>query len=144
MTIHLLRMAVGIESIANLKQIQSDRLIQSRVSNEKKLYTITRNFPKKVEDLLDGGSIYWVIKKYIRVRQSILGIERRKNKDGKPYCAIQIDPILNQVIARRQKAFQGWRYLKAEDKPIDLQISGEKVINMPVEMVDELRELGLI
>ena len=144
MTIHLLRMAVGVENIANLQQIQSDRLSQSSTQNEKGLYTYTRNIPKKVNDLIDGGSIYWVIKRYIRVRQNILGIERRENDEGRAFCAIKIDPVLKQVVARRQKAFQGWRYLKPEDKPVDLQISNHKAKNMPSEMIDELRDLGLI
>ena len=117
MTIHLLRMAARIESVANLKQIQAERLVQSRTENKSELYTYTRNIPKRIDELIDGGSIYWVIKKYIKVRQRILGIERRANDEGKAYCAIQIDPELKQVVARRQKAFQGWRYLRPEDIP---------------------------
>ena len=114
MTIHLLRMAARVESVAKLKQLQAERLVQSAAENKSELYTYTRNIPKRMDELIDDGSIYWVIKKYIKVRQRILGIERHTNEEGRAYCAIQIDPELKQVVARRQKAFQGWRYLKPE------------------------------
>ena len=144
MTIHLLRMAVRVESVAKLKQLQAERLVQSAAENKSELYTYTRNIPKRMDELIDDGSIYWVIKKYIKVRQRILGIERHTNEEGRAYCAIQIDPELKQVIARRQKAFQGWRYLKPEDIPVDLHPSQSKVANLPSALADELRELGLI
>lgn len=144
MTVHLLRMAVGVESLAHLKQIQSERLRQTEGRNENGLYTFTRNFPKQVDDLIDGGSVYWVVKRFIRVRQEILGIEKRENDEGKSFCAIRIDPVLKRVVARRQKAFQGWRYLRPKDIPEDLQSSTFAANEMPSEMADELRELGLI
>ena len=112
-------MAVRVESVAKLKQLQAERLVQSAAENKSELYTYTRNIPKRMDELIDDGSIYWVIKKYIKVRQRILGIERHTNEEGRAYCAIQIDPELKQVKARRQKAFQGWRYLKPEDIPVD-------------------------
>ena len=144
MTIHLLRMAARVESVAKLKQLQAERLVQSGAENKSELYTYTRNIPKRIDELIDDGSIYWVIKKYIKVRQRILGIERHTNEEGRTYCAIQIDPELKQVVARRQKAFQGWRYLKPEDIPVDLHPSQSKVANLPSALADELRELGLI
>ena len=144
MTIHLLRMAARVESVAKLKQLQAERLVQSASENKSELYTYTRNIPKRMDELIDDGSIYWVIKKYIKVRQRILGIERHTNEEGRTYCAIQIDPELKQVVARRQKAFQGWRYLKLEDIPIDLHPPHSKVTNLPSSLTDELRELGLI
>ena len=144
MTIHLLRMAARVESVAKLKQLQAERLVQSATENKSELFTYTRNIPKRIDELIDDGSIYWVIKKYIKVRQRILGIERHINEEGRAYCAIQIDPELKQVVARRQKAFQGWRYLKPEDIPVDLHPSQSKVANLPSALADELRELGLI
>ena len=144
MTIHLLRMAARVESVAKLKKLQAERLVQSATENKSELYTYTRNIPKRMDELIDDGSIYWVIKKYIKVRQRILGIERHTNEEGRAYCAIQIDPELKQVVARRQKAFQGWRYLKPEDIPIDLHSPHSKVTNLPSSLADELRELGLI
>ena len=137
-------MAVGIESVTHLKKKQSERLKQTGAGSGNGLYTFTRNVPKQAESLIDGGSIYWIIKKFIRVRQEILSIERHQNDKGKTICAIKIDPALKRVVARRQKAFQGWRYLKEKDAPEDLQSSKYTISEMPSEMVDELRELGLI
>ena len=137
-------MAVRVESVAKLKQLQTERLVQSTTENTSELYTYTRNIPKRIDELIDGGAIYWVIKKYIKVRQRILGIERHTNDEGKAYCAIQIDPELKQVVPRRQKAFQGWRYLRPEDIPTDLDTSQSKVANLPSALANELRELGLI
>ena len=144
MTIHLLRMAVRVENIAHLKQIQNERLQKRVTKGEARLYTFSRNIPKRVDDLIDGGSIYWIIKKYIRVRQRILGFERHTNEEGRRYCAIQIDPELVQVVPRRHKAFQGWRYQKPEDAPLDVGPSQIQVTDIPAEMANELRELGLI
>ena len=144
MTIHLLRVAVRVHSIADLRRKQDERLQERLKQGETRLYTFTRNLPKRVDDLIDGGCIYWIIKKYIRVRQRILGVERHVNGEGRAYCAIQIDPEPMQVVARRQKAFQGWRYLKPEDIPLDLDISETQVTDMPEEMANDLRELGLI
>ena len=55
-----------------------------------------------------------------------------------------MDPDPIQVVARRQKAFQGWRYLKPEDAPLDLNIAEKQVTEIPVDLENELRELGLI
>jgi len=142
--LHLLRMAVKVESISHLRQIQTERLRQEKENGGKHLYTFTRNFPKRADELVDGGSLYWVIKRYIRVRQPILGLERRKNDEGREFCAIQLDPEPIQVVSRRQKAFQGWRYFKPEDVPSDLDVNDVQFDDMPSDMADELRELGLI
>lgn len=144
MTVHLLRMAVRVESISHLRQIQSERMKTIAQQGGSGLYTYTRNMPKRGDELLDGGSIYWVIKRYISVRQPILGIERQVNDEGRPYCALQLDPEPVQLVPRRQKAFQGWRYLRIEDSPADLDAQSSQQVDMPPEMLEELRDLGLM
>jgi hypothetical protein len=108
------------------------------------LFTHTRNVPKRGAELLDGGSIYWVVKRYIRVRQNILGIESATNAKGRRYCAIELDPELILIEPRRHKAFRGWRYFRTEDVPVDLEKSLAETENLPPELADELRDLGLI
>ncbi len=144
MALHLLRMAVKIESIAHLKQVQAERIRNEQRNGEGFLFTFTRNVPKRAEELLDGGSLFWVIKRYIRVRQTILGLERLQNDEGREFCAIRLDPEPIQVVSRRQKAFQGWRYFKPEDVPADLDVTDPQIDGLPSEMADELRELGLL
>jgi len=143
MAVHLLRMAVRIESIAHLSEIQAERMASIK---GKRLFTYTRNVPRRTAELIDGGSIYWVVKRLIRVRQKIVGIEQGTNEEGRKFCAIELDPGHILLEPRRQKAFQGWRYLKPEEAPIDLPPGSTVEIDadMPPEMQAELRELGLI
>jgi hypothetical protein len=151
MTVHLLRMAVRVESVGHLRTIQAERMKESAQTGKnkgrkkKRLYTRTRNVPKRTAELLDGGSIYWVVKRYVRVRQKILGIESATNSEGRRYCAIELDPELVLVDPRRHKAFQGWRYFRLEDVPADISAqSAADADNLPPELADELRDLGLI
>ena len=143
MTVHLLRMAVRIESIAHLSEIQAERMASTK---GKRLFTYSRNVPRQTDKLIDGGSIYWVVKHLIRVRQKIIGIEQGTNDEGRKFCAIELKPHHTLLEPRRQKAFQGWRYLKPEDAPIDLPAGAVSAVaaDMPPEMKAELRELGLI
>ena len=71
MSLHILKLSVGVEDVDHLAQIQKERLKREGV-----LAHITRNTPRKAEEILEGGSIYWVIKRFIRVRQRLVGIER--------------------------------------------------------------------
>ncbi|NQV56396.1 MAG: DUF1489 domain-containing protein [Rhodospirillales bacterium] len=144
MTVHLLRMAARVESVGQLRSIQNERMEKPGRGRKKKLFTFTRNIPKRTAELLDGGSIYWVVKRYIRVRQEILAIERDTNDEGRPFCKIELNPGLVLLEPRRQKAFQGWRYFRTEDAPVDL--AGNVPLNddLPADLADELRELGLI
>ena len=143
MTVNLLRMAVRIESISHLKEIQTER---RALTDGKRLHSFTRNMPKRTDELIDGGSIYWVVKRLIRVRQKIIGIEKMTNAEGRNFCAIELDPSHILLDPRPQKPFQGWRYLKPEESPPDAPDGG--VVNfdsdMPSEMMIELKELGLL
>jgi len=100
--------------------------------------------PRRAVELLDGGSIYWVIKGLIQARQSLLGIERVTDSEGKPSTLLILDPTLVRTAARPQRIFQGWRYLSGADAPADLAEGDEGLENMPPEMLAELRSLGLI
>jgi hypothetical protein len=142
MTLHILKLSVGVEDVDHLAQIQKIRL-----KSEGILAHITRNTPRKAIEILDGGSIYWVIKRFIRVRQRLVGIERGVNSEGKPSCALILDPNLVATELREFRAFQGWRYFKNKETPADLtQQTGETEIHkrLPDDMAVELKSLGLI
>jgi hypothetical protein len=143
MIINLLRMAVRIESVSQLKNIQLERIANTEGGH---LHTYTRNMPKRIDELIDGGSIYWVVKRLIRVRQKIIGIEKITNDEGRKFCAIELDPSHTLLDPRPQKPFQGWRYLKPEESPPDAPSGGAVDFDsdMPPEMMMELRELGLL
>ena len=146
MTVHLIRCAARVDSIEALRerQIQRNRTFQRRAANKGVFRTYTRNVPKRVDELVDGGSIYWVIKRFVRVRQRILGFDRETDDEGRSYCMIRIEPELIMIEPRSYKPFQGWRYLKVEDAPADLKGSAVDAAHLPPEMAEELRELGLI
>lgn len=134
-----------MESIGQLKSVQAARLaMQSGEKGPRVLRTFTRNVPRRMTELLDGGSIYWVMKRFVRARQTVIGCELLTNSEGRTYAALALDPEITRTELRPQKAFQGWRYLRPEDAPRDLAAAAEAADDMPPEMVAELRQLGLL
>ena len=113
---NLLKLAVGIKSFNELKLKQSIRFKQHN-----KIIHITRLFPKKFELIKNRGSMYWIINGYISVRQKIINLEKVKHEDGKNYCHIILDQRLVETRQIRYRAFQGWRYLRPENTPEDIQ-----------------------
>jgi hypothetical protein len=103
----------------------------------------TRNWPRRADELLDGGCIYWIIKGQMMVRQPIADMIEVKREDGRPACGIVLDPKLIPVWPRRVRIFQGWRYLEVADAPEDLPQTLDSE-PMPTELASELRELGLL
>ena len=144
MTLHIKRLAAGTESVEELASIQAGRLTDARTQGIDKLYTYTRMVPRRAKELTRGGSLYWIIKGSFRVRQSILAIEEDTDADGHRYCRIQLDPEHVPVEMRGHRAFQGWRYMKPEDAPLDRSAMAEGEDELPEEMASELRELGLL
>ncbi|MCW9040934.1 MAG: DUF1489 domain-containing protein, partial [Rhodospirillales bacterium] len=108
MTVHIKRLAVGIETPDHLAQVQAARLAASKEKGENRLFTYTRMAPKRVDELVDGGSLYWIVKGHMRVRQRILGVETDVDEEGRGYCKLQIDPTLVPLKSRPHKPFQGW------------------------------------
>ncbi len=141
MTIHLQKLSVGTESIQTLSAWQ-DHVVERRKAQGLSPHHIhvTRMFPKQREALLDGGSIYWVIKGSIICRNRIVDLEET-TKHGKRACGIIMDPNLIPVIPVPRRAFQGWRYLQAGDEPADLT-GAESGADLPAAIRAKLIELG--
>lgn len=145
MTVHLIKLAVGIDSLSHLSERQTQRLADAAAAGETTaLRHLTRSTPRRSDEVLDGGSIYWVIKGAVRARQRIVDIDTAINYKGLPRCALIFDPELVPVRARPCRAFQGWRYLESADVPEDAIGGPDQSDDMPVEMVEELRALGLL
>ncbi|WNJ98244.1 DUF1489 domain-containing protein [Thalassospiraceae bacterium LMO-JJ14] len=145
MSVNLIKLCVGIENLAHLKEVQQRRLELKRKSGEAaELMHVTRSFPRRAAEVLDGGSLYWVIKGVIRVRQRIIDLRETVNKDGNAACAIVYDADHIQTVPRPFRAFQGWRYLDPGDAPRDLDDVGAGADELPEDMADELRNLGLL
>ena len=137
MTVHLVKMAVGVESIDDLREIQAERLRRAREAGaEGRLQHLTRNAPRRAEEVLDGGSIYWIIKGYIRARQRITGFGEGVGRSGRPRCAIILDPavVRTELVPHKNVA--------APDDLSDAAAAAET--SLPEEMAAELRALGLL
>ena len=139
MTVHLIKLAAGIDKIAALAERQKN--IQTRHG---RLVHITRNHPKRVAELLDSGSLYWVIKRQIRARQSITDIESVTDKTGTRHCHIILHPKLVLTRPQARRPFQGWRYLPSADAPEDLPPPIKGSDELPPDMRAELAALGLL
>ena len=140
MTVHLVKLCVGVTEPEELSAWQKRRWNESKKAGRKpEIRHVTRNTPKRAEEILDGGSIYWVMKGVIRVRQRITGIEAIV-WDGGPHCKLVLDRKLVRVAPRPMRAFQGWRYLEPKDAPPDLSI--EAFGDVPTELARQLREAG--
>ncbi len=146
MTVHLIKLAVGIEDFSHLARVQKERMdAAARAGKSAGLRHITRHRPKRAEDILAGGSLYWVIGGAIMARQRILGFEDGAKQDGTPACAIRLDPVLVPTRPRAWRPFQGWRYLDPAKAPPDSDISKMVgVERLPAELRRELMALGLI
>ncbi len=143
MTIHLIKLCVGVDSVSHLERLQARRLKEARKQGTPEvLRHVTRNTPRRDSALLDGGSLYWVIRGFVRARQPLRALQPTMNARGQPACALILDPALIRVAARPWRAFQGWRYLEANDAPSDAVADSEGGI--PEDMAEELRRLGLI
>ena len=143
MAIHLQKLSVGSESIATLQDWQK-MVVRRRAKKGLSPHHqhVTRMFPKQKEALLDGGSIYWVIKGLIQCRNVIVDLEETQTKDGRKACAIVMDPNLIAVVPTPKRPFQGWRYLKIDDAPADLGlINGAG--DLPPELRAKLVNLGV-
>lgn len=145
MTVHLIKLAVGIESLTHLSQRQNQRIADAATAGDAvQLRHLTRSTPRRADEVLDGGSIYWVIKGAVRARQRIIDIDSAINHQGLPRCALIFERELVPVRARPMRAFQGWRYLEAPDAPPDAIGGIDDTDDMPSEMAEELRALGLL
>lgn len=143
MTLHLIKLSVGPDSLADLAAWQQQRLKElARLKFTPELMHVTRQTPKRGEELLDGGSIYWVIKGFVCARQKLVEL-RPLEVDGVPHCGLVLAPELVAVRARPYRAFQGWRYLEAKDAPEDMA-QGAVDAAMPEKMRRELMALGLL
>lgn len=138
MPLNILKLCVGVSEIEELESWVRD----CRAGRDTLDHT-TRMFPKRWEEILPGGSLYWVIRGMILCRQPIAAFEAVTGADDIGRCRIVFKPQIILVRPTPKRAFQGWRYLTAADSPPDLAKAG-KSAGMPENMRRELAELGLL
>jgi hypothetical protein len=140
--LHLLKMAVGIADLDEMRRVRARRIAQYGGS-----WVYTRNQPRRAAAVLAGGSLYWVIRGRIQVRQRITGFKSARDEKGRAFCLIAVAPLLVPTEWRPWRPFQGWRYLAPADAPPDAPQGaaappGEAA--MPERLLAELRALGLL
>jgi len=136
--LHLAKLAVGIRDIDHLAEVQARRR-----EHDPPLRHQTRNFPRRAPEVMDGGSLYWVIGGVLLARQRVLEVVPDVWDDGAKCCGLVLAPEIVRVAARGIRAFQGWRYLEPKDAPPDLAARGDGG-EMPEEMRRALAELALL
>jgi hypothetical protein len=145
MALHLVKLCVGVESVEDLQAFVDARMDALRAAGEKpERYHITRMIPRRRDELLDGGSLYWVIKGSVQCRSKLLDIRPFTDEEGISRCKLVLDPRTILTHWQPRRAFQGWRYLKGNEAPADLSSNDEGLTALPPELRIELAELGLI
>ena len=145
MPLHLIKLCVGCDSVADLEDWIAQKLKEKKKRGQKAEHIhTTRMMPKRADELTDGGSLYWVVRGQIMCRERILDIRQTTGKDGIKRCQVVLDGKVVLVEPRPRSAFQGWRYLEAKEAPRDLARAAPGAAKMPEQMRRELRELGLL
>src|SRR6201985_127811 len=146
MPLHLSKRAVGCDSVMELKGWVAERMKTAKKKGLPQRHVhVTRMTPKRVDDILAGGSLYWVIKGEVAAREKITAIEPFRDKDGIGRCRLVMQPKVIAVSPRPMRAFQGWRYFEGDSAPPDLtKCAASGGAGMPEPMRRELRELGLL
>jgi hypothetical protein len=139
--LHIAKLAVGIRDPDHLAAVQAER-----ARGNPPLRHLTRNLPRRAADVLDGGSLYWVIGGSMLLRQRLVDIVQDRWDDGGTCAALVLDPVLVPLVGRPTRAFQGWRYLAAADAPPDLPSAGAAggAEALPPELRRALQNLGLL
>jgi hypothetical protein len=144
MQLHLIKLCVGADSVKDLEDWIKQRQKAKKGAGKREHIHTTRMAPKRAEELLAGGSLYWVIRGQIMCRERLLDVRPFVDREGVGRCRLVLDGKVVLVEPRPYRAFQGWRYLTAKDAPRDLDRAAPGVKNMPEHMRRELRELGLL
>lgn len=141
-SIHLRKLCVGVENVEHLENWVA------HISQQRGGLTwhVTRSWPKRADELLVGGSLYWIIKGVMQARQRIIGFEEHpaEDPDDKPRCKILLEPEVIRTQAWPHRPFQGWRYLKPSEAPPDLNEQAGGDDQLPPELAAELRNIGVL
>lgn len=138
--LNLIKLSVGTETVEKLAAFQAARRIDMKRGHS---LHVTRMWPKREAELLNAGSIYWVIKGAIQARQRLIGFDEIIGPDGIRRCGFMLDPELVRTTNAIKRPFQGWRYLKDEDAPSDLGVLRENEDALPEDMQQSLAKLGV-
>ncbi len=138
--INILKLCVGAEKVEDLTDWQDSR---RHLRPDGRPFHVTRMWPKREDEILAGGSLYWVFKGLVLARQRIHALEERRGEDGILRCALILDPEVIRTEAQPRRPFQGWRYLTPQDAPRDLPKGRDREEPLPATLLAALAELGV-
>ena len=138
--LNIIKLCVGAESVEDLADWHR---AHAHVWAPGTTEHVTRMWPKRDEELLKGGSLYWVIKGVIQARQRLLGLAERRGGDGILRCALVLDAEIIRTENALRRPFQGWRYLDGDEAPRDLPKGRAMDDALPPELAAALAEIGL-
>lgn len=145
MPLHLIKLCVGCDSVEDLEEWIEFRLNEQRwAGKDPEQFHTTRMVPTRSAELMAGGSLYWVIKGSVQCRQRLLDVRPFVDGEGISRCHLVLDPVVVRTAWQPKRPFQGWRYLKNEDAPVDLSRGRSEETEMPPKLRRELAELGLL
>lgn len=144
MPLHMIKLCVGAESVEDLDAWIRECLAEASAAGRAPEQThTTRMVPKRAAEIAGDGSLYWVIRGFVQVRQRILEIRPVKHADGIERCDLVLEPVLQRTEMQPRRPFQGWRYLDPKDAPRDLR-RNTVADDIHPEMRRALAELALI
>ncbi len=139
--VHLIKLSVGTETVDDLIAWQATKRAQAPDGCPRH---VTRMWPRREAEVLNGGSIFWVIKGVIQCRQVIKRLDEYIGSDGIRRCAIVLEPEIIRTQTSLKRPFQGWRYLQPADAPPDLPEGRDHEEPLPVELNKALAEIGVL
>ncbi len=139
--LNLIKLSVGSTSVDSLAEWQATKRAQSDDGLPRH---ITRMWPKRPDEILNGGSIYWVIQGFVQCRQRVLRFDEVTGSDGIRRCAFVLDPELIHTTTAKKRPFQGWRYLATADAPADLPRSRRDDDALPPALSAALADIGVL
>ncbi len=145
MSLNILKLCVGCESVEDLEEWIAEKLEQRRRAGEPvEHWHTTRMVPTRAAEITDGGSLYWVIKGSVQCRQRLVEVRPFVDDEGISRYRLMLDPIVVRTEWQPRRGFQGWRYLKQNEAPADLGKGRKGIAEMPPKLRQELAELGLL
>ena len=143
--VNLVKLCVGADGVDDLRHWQKGRIAHRKANGlDPRPRHVTRMWPKRATEILDGGSLYWVFKGAILARQTIESLDEVIGEDGIRRCAIVMSPEIVLVETRPRRPFQGWRYLSASDAPPDLMNQSAEAAGLPPALAIALNEVGVV
>ncbi|MEM7719942.1 MAG: DUF1489 domain-containing protein [Pseudomonadota bacterium] len=139
-TLNLIKLCVGAETVKDLIDWQKNPRAKGPDGLPRH---VTRMWPKRDGELLDGGSLYWVFKGVVLCRQTIVRLDEVDRGDGIRRCGIVLNPEAIRTEGLPKRPFQGWRYLTSADAPRDLAKGSVANDDLPPKLMIALSEIGI-